>query len=299
MTLELASREPGSRINQVLVSPDGQHILFSENTSGGGKLRLRSLAHGAEREIHAGIAAPQAWSPDSQSVLFLAEGKLMRADLAGGSLRTVSNNPGATAGVAWSEQDVVFIGRRRGPIERVPISGGNPSPMMPLDKERKETSQRGPVVLPDGRLLYESICEDPQRNGLYVVVPGASPNPKRVDLKFEGNRFDYIHPNRLLTVDGAGRVSVRAFLVDGQSKPESVPQLLSQSVAPGSYSYSASRDGRVIAFIHEAEDPMELALFDDAGRKSAVLSPAPNGGASHIEVSPDGRRLLFQRLGDV
>jgi Tol biopolymer transport system component len=299
MMLEFASREPAGRIGQILVSPDGESILFRENTASGPKLRVRSLSGGGEKEIYAGLSEPRAWSPDSQSVLFLAKGKLMRADLAGGDLRIVCENPEATAGVAWSGKDVVFIGRRGGPIERVAISGGSPSPLMPLDKDRKETSQRGPVMLPDGRLLYESFSEDLQRNGLYVVAAEGNEKPVRMDLKSEDNRFEYIHPNQLLILDGARRVIVRAFAASGETSDSGAPQLISESVAPGSYSYSASRDGRVIALIREAEDPMELALFDHTGRKGVVLSPAPSGGASHIEVSPDGRRLLFQRLGDV
>src|SRR6185369_13755658 len=72
--------------NLFAVAPDGRSIAFAaRGADGRSSLWVRPLAESSAVSIPGteGAAAP-IWSPDSRSVAFFAEGKLKRADVAGG-----------------------------------------------------------------------------------------------------------------------------------------------------------------------------------------------------------------------
>jgi hypothetical protein len=53
---------------------------------------------------------------------------------------------------------VILFATARGPIYRVPDSGGSPAPATRLDEARKEGGHFNPWFLPDGRhFLFEAV----------------------------------------------------------------------------------------------------------------------------------------------
>src|SRR6185295_6847847 len=93
------------------------------------------------------------WSPDSRSVAFFANGRLLRLDLDNGLIRplTIAPNP---LGGAWNRDGtIVFAPNYTGPIFRTTATGGDAQPVTRM--EAGQSSHGFPHFLPDGRrFLY-------------------------------------------------------------------------------------------------------------------------------------------------
>lgn len=278
--------ERGATIENVSVSPDGDSIVWRGRKIGPGGLYLRSLSSGATRAIADEIGVVEAWSADSRSLLFSFGGPLKRVDLAGGKAQTLCEFCGGF-GAAWRE-DGILLGNRQGPLLRVDVAGGSPVPFFKLDPERGETSQSFPVVLPDGRVLYNSSGRSPDLSGVYITSSDGSAKPRRVHPA--AGRFKYIHPGRLIVRHGEGAAVVRVDLDGG--RPPGEPIQLVQSIA-SLIQVGASDDGRVLAILRDSTTQTDLSLLDRAGKRLAVLVPSASGDAGHPEFSSDGKRVAF------
>ena len=124
-----------------VVSPDGQHIAYRSE----GRLWVRDLSSDTSREIQGGEARGGyyndvgyylAWSPDSQSLAFVAGGEIRRVSVVDNSapttlckvpptLRGLNQRIGA---LAWSSDGSVLVFSRYGNgIFEVPARGGSPT----------------------------------------------------------------------------------------------------------------------------------------------------------------------------
>src|SRR6185295_15465619 len=99
----------GSDPTSLAISPDGQSVVFVATSEGRPTLWLRSFA--------SNMASPLAgtdfgffpfWSPDSRSIAFFAEGRLLRLDLDGGLVRMVAVAPNPAGGTWNSSGSIVF-----------------------------------------------------------------------------------------------------------------------------------------------------------------------------------------------
>jgi len=117
------------------------------------RLLLYSLESGESRQLsqaerNSGLPF---WSPDSRSIAFFADGKLLRLDIAGGAPHTITETRGAATGT-WNGETIVFSSNV---LSRVAASGGTPVPLTAIDPSRREIGHYLPVFLPDGsRFLY-------------------------------------------------------------------------------------------------------------------------------------------------
>jgi len=292
--VEIQPEERDTAIVSVSVSPNGDAVVWRAVSIAGDKLLLRSLATGATRVIANEGGTVRAWSPDGQSLLYTFGGKLKRVDLTGGGTQIVCDCAGWAD---WSlDGNVLVPNLVRGPLLRVSASGGIPAPFLQLDKERGETTQRFPVLLPDGkRLLYVSEGKNKDLSGVYLASLDGSAKPRRIHPTME--RFWYIHPNRLLIQHGEGIAAIRVD-IEGRGQPPSEPVVIAQSIGSGNAgtSFRASQDGKVIAML-SGSGPVgaDLSLVDRSGKRLAVISPGPAGLAGHPDFSPDGKRVVFNR----
>jgi serine/threonine protein kinase len=101
------------------VSPDGSRIVFVAMSQGRGQLWLRSIGTIATQPLPGtedGVLP--FWSPDSRSVGFFANGRLLRLDLDNGLIRplTIAPNP---LGGAWNRDGtILFAPNYTGPRSR-------------------------------------------------------------------------------------------------------------------------------------------------------------------------------------
>jgi serine/threonine protein kinase/Tol biopolymer transport system component len=144
-----------------IVSPDGSKIAFVGVTpEGKTMLWLRRLDSPSATPLQGTEGAYYPfWSYDSKWLAFSSyvTGKLKKIDVAGNPPVTICDVAVNIRGGAWGRNDVILIAFATGPLFTVPASGGTPTRLLSLDVDRKESSQRWPVFLPDGKhFLYFS-----------------------------------------------------------------------------------------------------------------------------------------------
>jgi serine/threonine protein kinase len=129
----------------IAVSPDGRFlVLGAVPASGGSSLWLQPLDGLTPRPLPGteGAVFPF-WSPDSKSIAFVAEGKLKRLDIAGGSPLVLCDVPQSLgnvgAGGTWNRDGVILFGTGEG-LYRIEASGGAAQRIVQPDGSRQETA---------------------------------------------------------------------------------------------------------------------------------------------------------------
>lgn len=123
------------------ISPDGRSIAFVAVSSGAPQLWIRQMDSLAAHELAdtEGAQFPF-WSPDSKSLGFLAAGKLKRIDVSGGPATSIADEP-LFRGGTWNEEGTIILAPSNTTgLQRVPASGGTPTPLTTLDAAAHEVS---------------------------------------------------------------------------------------------------------------------------------------------------------------
>jgi serine/threonine protein kinase len=293
--LEIAT--PPGRLSFSKLSPDGRTVVFSAAAEGKpSQLWLRSFDSEVAKPL-AGTdhAAFPFWSPDSRSIGFVASGKLMRLDLAGGSARSLANAPDGT-GAAWGPDGaIVFAPTGTSPLYRVPAAGGPPVEVTRLSGPA-EASHRFPDFLPDGRHFLFFVAGTADVQGVYV---GSLENRDTRRLLESDSAAVFVGPDFVLFKRQenllAQRLDLETFETAGDSF--SVAERVSGDEGSlGEIAVSTSRTG-LVAYRGPRTHPRQLTWFDRAGRPTGVLGDEdPNDPSrDHPRISPDGRTVALAR----
>ncbi|HEV2202789.1 MAG TPA: protein kinase [Bryobacteraceae bacterium] len=149
-------------------SPDGRKLAFTTRGRQPG-IWIRDLEALETRHL-AGTENALAlfWSPDSRFLGFGGGGRLTKIDVSGGPPQTLCEAAGIGIG-SWNRDGVIIFGASaQGPLRRVPASGGVPTDVTAVDRQRGETYHSSPIFLPDGRHFLYLIGGSPEVNGIYV-----------------------------------------------------------------------------------------------------------------------------------
>src|SRR4029077_8696381 len=115
--LRLGATEP------VIMSPDGTRLVYAANRGGVNQLFIRAIDSFDAKPIPGTNGAFGAFfSPDGQSIGFVAAGKLNKVSLNGGAPLSLANVLG-DRGASWGPDDtIVFTPTTNGGLFRVPAA---------------------------------------------------------------------------------------------------------------------------------------------------------------------------------
>ena len=278
------------------VSPDGRKlVLIAAAESGRPQLWLRDLSSVAFQPVpQTEDASFPFWSPDSESIGFVAGGKLKAVRPSNGTAMTV-NDVGFRLG-AWGPGNLIlFTPARASPLYLVPASGGTPTPVTSIDKASGEVQHGIPVFLPDGRhFLYFGIgtltggALDPRGIYLGSLQPGESPR-----LLIRGATQARYASEHVLFVQ-SGKLMAQPFdATSGQLRGAPLPLVedvrLSTTGATGATASFSVSDNGVLAYQAAIRPTSQPVLFDRRGRQLAAL--ADPADYAEVALSPDGTRL--------
>ena len=95
------------------------------------------------------------WSPDSRSIAFFANQKLMKIQVSGGPAVPLCDAQAGRGGAWNNDSTIVFAPSANAGLQRVSSAGGTPVPL--TTPEKGEGAHRWPWFLPDNRhFLYVS-----------------------------------------------------------------------------------------------------------------------------------------------
>jgi eukaryotic-like serine/threonine-protein kinase len=293
---------PKTTLNTFTLSPDGRKIAFNTRGPEGRNalwLRLMDSIEAHELPGTQGANLDPAWSPDSQTIAFLAEGNLKKIDISGGTPQTLAPYSNPATGITWNRPDVILYGSG-GVINRIAASGGEASAVTALDSKLGEVGQGRPLLLPDGKhFLYYRLTASADKNGVYTGSLDAKPGeqgPKRL--------FD--SPSGAVYVASAGGGYLLFLRGEAlMAQPFDLGRLeltgraaqLADRVSTNLYNglFSVSNSG-VLAYAATGGNNRQLTWYDRTGK---ILGRVGELAArDELALSPDGTRVAEGRVDE-
>jgi Tol biopolymer transport system component len=274
------------------VSPDGSQLAYVADSQDETRIFLRPLSAIEARPI-AGTENARSlfFSPDGRSIGFFAPGKLKRIELSGGAAVSICDIPpaGGMSG-SWSRNgEILFAGVHTKAIYRVSAAGGMPAEEIRLDPARGEARLMWPLFLSDGKRFLYLLRYLDGRGNLMLAEQGKKP---RLVAPMQSS-VQYVEPGYLLFVQEGALLAQRFDPESGRiaGEPVSVAEQVRYFLSTGSASFAASPSG-TLAY-QSQDDVFRLAWLDRTGRELGTVGTP--GLYSHISLSADGRRVLFDR----
>jgi Tol biopolymer transport system component len=285
-----------------IVSPDGHAIVFRALTGQDASLWVRRLDSRTARMLPGTTnAGCSFWSPDSQAVAFVQDGKLRRIAIAGGSPGTLTDVTGQCLGGTWSQAGTIVFGNTGG-LFSVAASGGASRSLRVPDAARHEIAIGGPQFLPDGRhFLFYVQSGDEHVGGTYVSALNAPAEATRIlpnDVLAQYIAPDGAYPAFLLWPRDqtlvAQRFDARALRLDG----DPVPVVDNVALYRKGIALVSASDTGVLAYLAGAGTPMGLASstltwLDRTGHAAGTVGDREAYG--ELALSPDGSRVAVFR----
>ncbi len=282
------------------VSPDGRKIVFNvRGANGRTSLWLRPMDSLDAHELPGteGAYLDPTWSPDSQSVAFMAGSSVKRIELSGGTPQTLTSYGAPASGISWGPGDVILFGSA-GAINRISASGGEATPVTAADSPHGESGHARPVLLPDGKhFLYYRVWGE--RSGLYIGSLSAKPTEQ------ESKRFLETPAGVFYAGSAAGGYLLFLRGSAMMAQPFDAKRLeltghavqLTDMVSNTLYDplFSASNTG-VLAFALSGGNNRKLTWYDRTGK--ALGNAGEPAARDEVELSPDETRIVEGRTED-
>jgi serine/threonine protein kinase len=288
------------------ISPDGKKLAFVALAGGRPTLHIRPLDSLEARAIPESSGAGRPfWSPDSKSVAYFGQGKLMRADLDGGATQSICNTDGSGRGGTWNRDNVILYstgGSSGFLVRRVPASGGESTVITEFDASRKEDAHYYPQFLPDGkRFIYIRRSADREKSGIYIGSLDDPEKGRKDQLILRSSHRAVYSPDprtgkgHLLFIRGNG-LYAQSF-DPGSSALSGEPRLIGQDaflVTANAFSDVSASAAGIVTYSTGNEQERILNRRDRSGKitgEPQPFSPATTSGV----VSRDGKKLVVSR----
>ncbi len=271
------------------VSPDGRQLVAIAYAEDASMLWVRSTTRPSWRRLPGTEGATGAfWSPDSQSIGFIANDMLKTVRVTGGlpvdlcPARTTRDD----AGGSWSRPGLIIFADAN-VLRRVPLSGGTPTPATVLAKG--DTAHRWPAILPDDE-HFLFLARVGGRNELRI---GSLTSAETKSLGFFESNAVYAN-GHLLFVRG-GTLTAQAFdTTTLQLKGDAVGLGIEAAVyVPTSRGSFSGSDTSVMAY-RRGGSATDLTWFDRAGRALGTVGEL--GIVLNLDLSRDNSAVAVSQF---
>jgi Tol biopolymer transport system component/predicted Ser/Thr protein kinase len=285
----------------VTISPDGNRIVYASQ----GRLVTRRLDQPGAVNLPGteGGFAPF-FSPDGQWIAFSNGTKLKKISVEGGAAIDLCEAPAARGGSWGQDGTIVASLANAGALWRVPETGGKPTPLTELDRQRTEFTHRWPQILPGGKaVLFTSHTAGSGFDDANIDVISLTDHHRKT-LQRGGLYGRYlatstggghlVYPNR-------GTLFAVPFDLDRlelRGAPTPVLTDVLYSPATGSAQFDFSPRGTLVYRRGGAEASLVTVQWLESSGKTQPLLARP-GDYLHPALSPNGSRLALISSGDV
>jgi Tol biopolymer transport system component len=282
------------------LSPDGRRIAVIVSRPGRQpSLWIRALDSPNALELPGTEdASGPFWSPDGDSVGFIAQGQVKTMRVGSGRPEILTESRDRAAGAAWSTTGDILFGRT-GRLRRIAAAGG---PVTNATRAAPDggDAQRWPQFLPDGRhyLFTERAAEgagqvdgEATRTVTYLAELGSEQTTEICACKA------VFAPPRHLLRYAAGRllaqeVDPRTLMPLGEPRP-----LVEQVNYAGGAMYPpvTASDNGLIAYWEGTPIASELHWYDRGGNRLPAAALPVVATGSQFALSPDGQTVALAR----
>ncbi len=279
------------------ISPDGRILAFVINANGTTQLYVRPLDSLTGRTLPGTENAGRPfWSPDSKSLAFVADGKLKRIDLAGGIPNTLCDAL-LPRGGAWNEEGQIVFASQGVGLQRIPASGGTPSPVTILPEDGG-TRHYYPQFLPGGKtILYLILSTTAAKSGIYIHDLDEINKSKSDTLLFPTNTRALYDSNsgNLLYIQGTGTLMAKRMELNPPrllGDPVTIAENVLLSSGNRYAEVSTSANG-VLFYGQGAPQQFQFAWYDRAGQRLETIGSPSGEGRFSFRLSPDKRLISY------
>jgi eukaryotic-like serine/threonine-protein kinase len=286
---------PGSTVP--VISPDGRSVAFTARRQDGQRHLYVRPVDSLAAQLLAGTegASFPFWSPDSRSLGYSIQGKLMKVSAAGGPPQTLCPlNPGITSrGGSWSPAGVIIFNNGPAPLYRVPAAGATSCVAMGK-LEQGQTGRQFPAFLPDGRHFLFNTSGSEEAGGVFVGSIDSDETSRLVSSDTgaiydrHGGHLLFVRQGTLL----AQRFDPKTFALSGDPFP--IAEKIEAAAVPGVIAFSLSETGTLAYGNGEASDAgLVLTWMDRHGKVIGTIGP--HALYRGVSLSPDGLQVAAHR----
>jgi serine/threonine-protein kinase len=276
---------------KLAISPDGRWLVFSANEGETRRLFKRWLGRFDATPIPGTENGRQPFfSPDGRWVGFIADGKLKKVPLDGGSPQILADAPNQF-GAAWGpDGTIVFSPADQQGLWRVPAAGGAVEQVAPLQAEQGDWDLWWPEFLPDGKAVlftaYKGMTADTGNICALDLGSGV-----RKTLIENASHARYV-PTGHLIFGHEGAIHIAPFDVGRREvtgPPVPVPESIFYESEVGVLNLAVS-DGGILVYLPGGGTPrLQLVSVDLAGTERPLIDA--RRGFMYPRFSPDGEQL--------
>ena len=283
--------------SSMLLTPDGEGIVYAIETDVGMAIRVLFLDRGVTQELVSGPSTYNPFlSPDGTWVGFATQDEIQKVPITGGApiaITSVARNRGAS----WGQDDtIIFAPTPNSGLMVVSANSGEPTVLTELADG--ELTHRWPQVLDDGKVLFTSHTGSTEFDNAQIELFDPATGERQVVVR-GGSYGRYVEDGILTYVNDGSLFAARFDADSGELRGSPVPVItnLTNDSIDGGAEMSLGAAGRAIYHTGGGVEPTFPALWvDSAGRSSELWSEAR--AYAEPRVSPDASKVSFMTLGD-
>ena len=280
-------------------SPDGRRLVSVVHQGETTQLYVRELSSFEGRLLPGTEGARKPFfSPDSAWLGFIADGKLRKVSVDGGSAIVLCEAPESYGAIWLADDTIVFNADWREGLRRVSVAGGRSEVLTQPDARRGEAAHWWPDVLPGGKEILFTDEKGPGEVESSIAVLSLKTGQWKTVIE-EGKFPRYLSSGHILFLQKgailAAPFDAEKLTVTGPSFP--VLQGAMIDLGSDIAQVALSRDGS-LAYVPGNKIGFQnaLVIIDRSGRE-ASLSDLQRS-YEDLALSPDGRLLALTLIGE-